>query len=497
MRLMSSGPALPPEILTVDQMAVADRSAIRSGTPGIVLMENAGRVVAEAVHARCPGGAVAVLVGPGNNGGDGFVAARHLARHGRDVRLALFGAREALTGDAALAAARWTGGILPFDPALVDGVATVVDALFGAGLSRSLPADVVSMFDGARARELPCIAVDMPSGVDGNTGSASDGALPAQATVTFHRLKPAHVLFPGRALAGEIVLADIGIPKTAAAGTALLNGPGLWRGQLLRPDWRSHKYRRGHAVVVGGPPQRAGASRLSAHAALRAGAGLVTLAVPDGALGAYVGDPKALMVVPAAEPEDLEALIAGSKVRAAVLGPGNGVGPATRNRVAVAAEAGLRLVLDADALTSFADEVDTLRALCATAGGAVLTPHDGEFHQLFPDVGGDRLTRARVAAARIGAVVVSKGPDTVVAGTAGETIVNANAPAYLATAGSGDVLAGIIGGLLATGMEPVAAAAAGVWLHGDAARGFGAGLIADDLLNRIPSAFQSAGVGPV
>ena len=489
MRLMSSGSALPPEILTVDQMAAADRAAIRSGTPGIVLMENAGRAVAEAVHSRTPDGAVVVLVGPGNNGGDGFVAARHLARYGRDVRLALFGAGAALAGDAARAAARWTGGIQTWDPALIDGAATVVDAVFGAGLSRPLPASVVSMFDAAR--DLPCLAVDLPSGVDGDTGVASPGVLSAHATVTFHRLKPAHVLFPGRALAGEIELADIGIPGGAVTGTALLNGPGLWREHLRQPDWQSHKYRRGHVVVIGGPPERAGAARLAAHAALRAGAGLVTLAVPSDALVAYVGDPKALMVAPAAEPEGLEALITGSKVRAAVLGPGNGVGPATRHRVAVAAEAGLRLVLDADALSSFAGDVAALATLCGTAETAVLTPHDGEFRRLFPDIEGDRLTRARAAAQRTGAVVVSKGPDTVVAGKDGHAVINSNAPANLATAGSGDVLAGIIGGLLASGMEPFAAAAAGVWLHGEAASEYGAGLIADDLLSGLPSALQS------
>ncbi len=491
MRLMSSGPALPPEILTVDQMAAADRSAILSGTPGIVLMEHAGRAVAEAVHARCPRGAVAVLVGPGNNGGDGFVAARHLARRGRDVRVALFGAREALAGDAALAAARWTGGIDAWNPALIDGAATVVDAVFGAGLSRPLPASVMTMFDAAR--DLHCVAVDLPSGVEGDTGNASTGVLPAQATVTFHRLKPAHVLFPGRALVGEIVLADIGIPGNAATGMAHLNGPTLWREQLRWPDWHSHKYQRGHVVVVGGPPQRAGAARLAAHAALRAGAGLVTLAVPSDALVAYIGDPKALMVAPAAEPDGLRALIAASKVRAAVLGPGNGVGPETRRRVAVAAEAGLSLVLDADALTSFADEVDSLGALCATAEAAVLTPHDGEFRRMFPDIQGDRLTRTRAAAERTGAVVVSKGPDTVVAGRDGQAVINANAPAHLATAGSGDVLAGIIGGLLATGMGPFAAASAGVWLHGEAGGDHGAGLIADDLVGRLPAALRSAG----
>jgi hydroxyethylthiazole kinase-like uncharacterized protein yjeF len=245
-------------------------------------------------------------------------------------------------------------------------------------------------------------------------------------------------------------------------------------------------------VVVGGPPERAGAARLAAHAALRTGAGLVTLAVPSDALTAYIGDPKALMVAPAAEPEGLEALIKGSKVRAAVLGPGNGVGPATRRRAAIAAEAGLRLVLDADALSSFAGDAPALAALCGAAEAVVLTPHDGEFRRLFPDIEGDRLTRARAAADRTGAVVVSKGPDTVVAGRDVDAIINANAPAILATAGSGDVLAGIIGGLLASAMEPFAAAAAGVWLHGEAASKYGAGLIADDLLSGLPPALRSA-----
>lgn len=492
MRLMSSGPALPPEILTVDQMAAADRSAIRSGTPGIVLMENAGRAVAEAVNARYPNGTVVILAGPGNNGGDGFVAARHLARHGRDVRLALFGTSEALAGDAALAAARWTGEIHGWDPALVEGTATVVDAVFGAGLSRPLPAGVVSVFDAVRARKLPCTAVDLPSGVDGDTGTASAGVLPAEATVTFHRLKPAHVLFPGRALAGEVVLADIGIPAPSVTGQVFLNGPAVWREQVRWPDWQTHKYLRGHAVVVGGPPRRAGAARLAAHAALRAGAGLVTLAVPAGAVSAYAGDPKALMLQPAAAPKRFREMLAAAKIDVAVVGPGNGVGAATRSRVAIAAQAGLRLVLDADALTSFAGDAEFLASHCASADVAVLTPHDGEFRRLFPDVEGDRLTRARVAAEQTGAVVISKGADTVVASKDGRAVINANAPANLATAGSGDVLAGIIGGLLASGMEPFAAASAGVWLHGEAASGYGTGLIADDLLRGLPSALQSS-----
>lgn len=492
MRLMSSGSTLPPEILTVAQVAAADRAAIRAGTPGVALMEKAGRAVADAVSSRFPADPVLVLAGPGNNGGDGFVAARHLMRNGREVRVALLGPREALAGDAALAAARWSGPVHPFESDLLDGAGIVVDAVFGAGLSRPLPPDVVALFNAVRVRGLPSVAVDLPSGVDGDTGVESPGVLPAEVTVTFHRLKPAHVLFPGRALAGEVVLADIGITASSVTGQAFLNGPAVWREQVRRLDWQSHKYLRGHAVVVGGPPRRAGAARLAAHAALRAGAGLVTLAVPAGAVPSYVGDPKALMLQPAAAPDRFREMLAVAKIAVAVVGPGNGVGAATRSRVAIAAEAGLRLVLDADALTSFAGNAKSLALHCASADAAVLTPHDGEFRRLFPDVEGDRLTRARIAAERTGAVVVSKGADTVVAGKDGRAVINANAPAHLATAGSGDVLAGIIGGLLASGMEPFAAGAEGAWLHGEAASEYGPGLIADDLLCSLPSVMRAS-----
>ncbi len=493
MRLMSSGPGLPPEILTVAQMAEADRAAIRSGTPGSVLMERAGRAVAEAVSQRIPTGDVLVLAGPGNNGGDGFVAARHLARQGRQVAVGLLGSREALTGDAALAAARWSGEAYALDCGLVDRAAVIIDAVFGAGLSRALPASVIPLFERARARQIPSVAIDLPSGVDGDTGHAADGVLPARLTVTFHRLKPGHVLFPGRDLAGEIVLADLGIPASPPPGSVFLNGPLLWREEQRLPYWRSHKYTRGHVVVAGGPAQRAGAARLAGLAALRAGAGLVTVAVPADAVHAYVGrEPKAIMIDSLADSGDWQDLMAASRVRTAVIGPGNGIGDVTRSRVAAAAKAGLRLVLDADALTSFVGRSDTLADLCAAAEAAVLTPHAGEFQRLFPELEGDRLTRTRTAARRTGATVVSKGPDTIVTRPDGRAIINANAPASLATAGSGDVLAGVIGGLLASGRDPMTAAAEAVWLHGEAARQFGPGLIADDLPDALPGALRRA-----
>ncbi len=493
MRLMSSSTSLPPEILSLAQTAAADRAAVDAGRPVQALMESAGRAIAEVVAARFPQGQIAVLAGPGNNGGDGFVAARFLALRGRNVRLALLGNPEKLKGEAAHAAARWDGPIESLTREIIGGAQVVVDGIFGAGLSRSLPDVVIDTLNAVRERDLPVVAIDLPSGVNGDTGTAVEGVLPADATVTFHRLKPAHVLFPGRGLCGELVLADIGISDDAVATQTFLNGPVVWQEQVVRPDWRSHKYERGALVVVGGPIRRSGAARLAACAALRSGAGVVTMAVPSEAVKGYIGNPRALMIEPVSELQEMRTLFEDGRIRAAVVGPGNGVGARTRSLVELAAAARLSVVLDADALTSFEHNAESFASFCRHAEAAVLTPHDGEFHRIFPDLRGDRLCRARAAAARTGAIVVSKGPDTVVAHPDGRTVINANAPETLATAGSGDVLAGIIGGLLATKMDPFSAAAAGVWLHGAAAQAHGSGLIADDLLTCLPEALRAAG----
>jgi ADP-dependent NAD(P)H-hydrate dehydratase / NAD(P)H-hydrate epimerase len=499
-------PSARPELLTPAEMSEADRFAVAAGTPGIALMERAGLAVAdEAARLTKSRGRIVVLCGPGGNGGDGFVAARLLAERGYPVELGLLGEREALKGDPALAAARYEGRVL--DAAALDpaGAACVIDALFGAGLARDIdrPArtiiERVNAFARAGGRVL---AVDVPSGVDGGTGKARGVAVEASASVTFFRLKPGHLLLPGRALGGAIRLADIGIPEAALkriAPRAFVNAPAVWRAALPRVTAESHKYARGAVLVLSGEAHRTGAARLAARAALRSGAGIVTLASPPDAVAVNAAHLTAVMVAPFANTREFEALLDDERRRAITLGPGAGVGPALRKLVAAALTKPAErrtVVLDADALVSFARDAARLKALIARGGhGAVLTPHEGEFARLFEGAPGvrledDKLTRARIAARFMGAVVLIKGADTVVAAPDGRATIGWDLPPWLATAGSGDVLSGLVSGLAAQGMAPFEAASAAVWLHGACGRALGEGLIAEDLPEALPGVLK-------
>ncbi len=483
-------------VLTIDEMYRADALAIAGGIPGEKLMEAAGAAVAGAVldmrgQLGLTGTAV-VLCGPGNNGGDGFVAARHLQAAGRPVRVALLGERSALTGDAAIHAARWDGPVERLDPAVTaacSGDDVIIDAVFGAGLTRPVDGVVAAALGTAPGGDRPHrVAVDVPSGVDGDTGAVQGTSVrrtvaKAHMTVTFFRRKPAHLLLPGRDLCGTVRVADIGIPDTVldAIGPACAaNGPSVWRVALPPPGSRSHKYSRGHVVISGGGVAT-GAARLAADAALRIGAGLATIASPAAAAATYRSGTAAVIVREVADADGFIQLISDERVSGLVLGPGSGIGPETRERVLAGLAAGKPSVLDADALSVFAEDPAALWA--AIRGPCVMTPHDGEFARLFGDDDGadSRLARARRGAAESGAVVLLKGADTVVAAPDGRAVINGNGPPWLATAGSGDVLAGAIGGLLAQGVLPFAAAAAAAWLHGAAAGRLGRGLIADDL----------------
>jgi hydroxyethylthiazole kinase-like uncharacterized protein yjeF len=464
---------------TCAEMARADTAAIAAGVPGYKLMEAAGAAVARHVEARFARAPVVVLCGPGNNGGDGFVVARHLAAAGWNVTLGLLGDRGALAGDAAAMAARWPGPVLPAVPALLAARPLVIDALFGAGLSRPLEGDALDLV--AAMKGCRVVAIDVPSGVSGDTGAVLGDAAPAEVTVTFFRRKPGHLLHPGRGLCGATVVADIGIPGAvldAIAPRAFANAPGLWLDAWPRLSPTAHKYARGHALVVGGATLT-GAARLAARAAARAGAGLVTVAADPVAVPVYAADIAAVMVRPIAGPADFAELLDDPRRNVVLLGPGNGADAACAARVRAALDFGKACVLDADALVAFADSSDEL--LVRLDARSVLTPHDGEFARLFPGIAGDRLARARAAAATSGAVVLLKGADTVIAHPDGRAAVNEGAPPWLATAGAGDVLAGLIAGLIARGMPAFEAACAGAWLHGAAARRFGPGLIADDL----------------
>ena len=472
------------EVLTVAQMAAADNFAAMAGTPTLTLMENAGRAVADAIAARFAPCAAVVLCGPGNNGGDGFVAARLLAERGFTVRLAGF---DSYKGDAAAMAGRWKGTRQALSPKVLEGAALVVDGLFGAGLSRPLEGaarDVASALG-----QCPVVAIDIPSGVAGDTGRVlGDTAVRADLTVTFFRKKPAHLLLPGRERCGEVLVAGIGIPDGALElirPTLFENTPSLWGKDYPWPQAEGHKYSRGHCVVVSGPHYATGAARLAARAALRVGAGLVSVASPLDAVAVNAAHLTAIMVKPFDGARGLADLFDDTRLGTVVMGPGLGVGFETRELVetALAGPPYRKLVLDADALSSFADDPEALFNRLRP-GAAVLTPHDGEFERLFPgllDASACKLDAARAAAARCGAVVLLKGSDTVIARPDGWAAINANAPATLATAGAGDVLAGLIGGLLAQGLEAGFAAAAAAWLHGDAAGRFGPGLIAEDI----------------
>jgi ADP-dependent NAD(P)H-hydrate dehydratase / NAD(P)H-hydrate epimerase len=478
------------EVFTNREMAKADALAVKSGTPSLTLMENAGGAVADAIAARYAPCRVAVLCGPGNNGGDGFVAARHLAAHGFEVLIA---AGSGHKGEAAAMAAKWQGARSPLAPSALDGAALIVDALFGAGLSRPLEGDYRRLVEAMNRASVPVIAVDVPSGVDGDTGEVRGAAARADLTVTFFRLKLAHLLLPGRRLCGEVLVADIGIPDSACAGIRLFeNSPALWGADFRWPRAEAHKYARGHCVVVSGSAYATGAARLAARGALRIGAGLTSVAAEGDAVAANAAHLTAIMVKPFEGAKGLKQLLSDRRLNAVVLGPGLGVGPKTRTLVKAVLTSGAAAVLDADALTSFRDDPKSLFA--QVKHPAVLTPHEGEFERIFPRIlktAPSKVEAARTAAARANAVVLLKGSDTVVASPDGRAAINANAPPTLATAGAGDVLAGFVGGLLAQGMAPFEAASAAAWLHGDAAGRFGPGLIAEDLPEILPESLSA------
>jgi ADP-dependent NAD(P)H-hydrate dehydratase / NAD(P)H-hydrate epimerase len=488
------------ELLTNAEMAEADRLAIAGGMLSIKLMENAGRATADAAAALLQGRRVTIVAGPGNNGGDGFVAARYLTERGISVRVSFVGDKAKLKGDAALAADRWSGPVETASSASLTDCDLIIDALFGAGLDRDVEGLPRAMIEAMNVAGVPVVAVDLPSGINGTTGAVMGVAVNAAHTVTFFRRKTGHLLLPGRLRCGAVQVADIGIPESVLATIkplAFMNRPALWGAVFPQPRSEGHKYSRGHAVVVSGGLPTTGAGRLAARGTLRAGAGLVTIASPREALSINAEATLAIMVRPVDGAGELAAFLADRRHNAVVLGPGGGVGPAMLELVAVVLASGAAAVLDADALTSLAQEPEVLAGTIAgpPKRSVVLTPHEGEFARLFKVIHEDhnvhsKLEKTRLAARYSGAVVLFKGADTVVAAPDGRASIADNAPPTLATAGAGDVLAGMVAGLLAQGMPAFEAASAAVWLHGEAANEFGPGLIAEDLPEALPAVYR-------
>jgi hydroxyethylthiazole kinase-like uncharacterized protein yjeF len=470
----------PREILTIAQVRAADASAIAAGTSGRELMRRAGQAVAEAIVERFPPQPVRVLAGPGANGGDAYVAARLLAERGWAVSL------EALAPpshpDAAAEAAGWAGVVGRVREGAEPGL--VLDGLFGAGLDRPISGELARLVRALERARAHVVAIDVPTGLGGDTGQRlGDVAIRADLTVTFHRRKPAHVLQPGRELCGEVVVADIGLGPTPAS--LWENTPELWLDRFPWPAVAAYKQSRGRLGVVSGESWHTGAARLAARAGLRIGAGLVTVLSPPESLMVNAAHLEAVMLRPFDTDVELEAIA--EQLEAVVIGPAAGVTEATLANVLALARTGAALVLDADAITVFRDEPEDLFSVIDRDD--VMTPHQGEFDRIFPGFlksSPERITAVRQAAVRAQAVVLLKGPDTVIAAPDGRAAVNLNGAPWLATAGSGDVLSGLIAGLLAQGMESFLAACAGVWIHAEAAGAHGPGLISEDLPDLVP-----------
>ncbi|MBO0664431.1 NAD(P)H-hydrate dehydratase [Jiella sp. MQZ9-1] len=498
-------------LLTPAEMARADALTIAAGTPGILLMERAAAAIVEAIEAAFPDAVrVACLAGPGNNGGDAWAAAAILQRRGRAVAVFRLQPPEKLSGDAAIAAQAFGNEGAPLAAFRPEAFDLVVDGLFGAGLSRALEGEVAGMVDRLNADPVPVLSIDLPSGISGLTGERLGMAVTATATVTFFRAKPGHWLEPGRSHCGSVTVADIGIAPVvldAIGPRTFANEPALWRDQLRTPADAGHKYDRGHAVVVSGGAAQTGAARLAATAALRGGAGLVTVLSPSSAVLVNATHLTAVMLKRCDDRATLTELLGDRRLNALVLGPGFGVGAQARDYAEAVLASEARLVLDADGITSFAEDPAALFALAAQAAdrrtkgeaAMVLTPHAGEFKRLFPDLAAaDAMAKpetARQAAARARSIVLLKGRDTVIAAPDGRAAINTTGTPWLATAGSGDVLSGLVAAALAQGAATFEAACAAVWMHGKAAEMFGPGLIAEDLPAMLPKVFARLAAG--
>jgi hydroxyethylthiazole kinase-like uncharacterized protein yjeF len=486
---------MPLDVLKTADSRACDRYAAAAGVPGFTLMQAAGAAVAKAILSRWAMRPVLILCGPGNNGGDGFVCGHVLRQAGWPVRVALLGEPSALKGDAAAALALWNGPVEPMTALSLGDAGLVVDGVFGAGLSRPLDDLVAELAARLASGRLPVVAIDLPSGISGDQSAPEGITFRADLTVSFHCRKPAHCLEPTASLCGEIVIADIGIPdgwRSAVSPLARLNTPAWWRQALPMPQAGTHKHQRGRLVVFSGGPSSTGAARLAAIAGLRVGAGLVTLASPASALLVNAAALTAVMLKRWDAAADTGEFLVSLRASAAVIGPAAGVGETTRRAVLEALTQSVPLVLDADALTCFEAEPQAL--FDRLRPGDVITPHTGEFERLFPGLlagSANRIEAASEAARLAGCVVLLKGADTVIAGEGQVPTINRHASPALATAGSGDVLAGLIGGLLAQGVPACEAACSAAWLHGDAGLRLGQGLIAEDLPGMLPQVLQA------
>lgn len=469
-------------------MGLADKLTIDAGVPGIDLMEAAGAFLAQVVR-RHFGDTHRVLVvcGPGNNGGDGFVLARLLSEAKLSVDLFVPKGTGSIDGDAKIAFGRLPGKVAQIEDPDWSSYDLIIDALFGAGLTKDIEGELGDIILQINNSPADVLAVDLPSGINGETGAICGNAVVSDVTATFFRYKPGHLLHPGKSHCGKTEVGQIGIQVTVLAEIGVNtfhNTPELWDLRLPKHQITQNKYSRGHTLVLSGPITKSGAARLMASAALRLGSGLVTLASASDVLPIHASRLDSVMFAEANDVGDFRHLLEDDRVNCICLGPGMPPDETTRRFVTEALGTDKNAVLDAGALSAFDNHQDMLiKQISSRKRDVVFTPHSGEFARLFPELTGlsSKLEMARQAALATDAVVVLKGPDTVVANSNGQATIASNAPPWLATAGSGDVLTGMIAGLLAQGMQAFDAACAAVWIHGEAANTIGSGMVSSDL----------------
>lgn len=488
-------PDLSAIVHTATQAKQCDELAITQfDMEGKTLLENAGDQVAEVLLQQfqpCP---TLILCGPGNNGGDGYVVANHLRTAGFEVTLLQFGAPK--NGSAAeMIAKEWQGKAIAFDEkkaiSLLKSYDLYVDAIFGTGLSRTLPEPLLRFIQALNQVKAPIISIDIPTGVDAETGQLHGGAIKATHTVTFTTRKVGHMLFPGRAYAGEVIVKNIGLPEkllTTVVPYIFRNIPDLWQSKLplkkAAKQLTMHKHQHGKLMVASDAESMTGATRLAALGAARTGVGIVHLAVPEATAMVYTLTQASWIIHKNEKAETLRELLKQVKPEAVLVGPGFGLDSQIHHYIEIMLKSRIACVLDADALTAYAGQAEELGNL--VKGPLIITPHEGEFARLFPNLKGSKIERAGEAAHILNGIVVLKGADTVIAAPSKLTVINDNAPWWLATAGSGDILAGMIAGFLAQGMPAFDAACAATWIHSEAANAFGPGMIAEDILPQLP-----------
>ncbi|VAV90167.1 NAD(P)H-hydrate epimerase / ADP-dependent (S)-NAD(P)H-hydrate dehydratase [hydrothermal vent metagenome] len=485
-------------ILTTKNCYQADKQAIASGITPVTRMENAGSGAAESITARYEKCKTLILCGPGANGGDGYVIARKLHEAGWSVDVM------ALTAPVAGSDAEFMAQQCPVDASsrvrqLPTDIELIVDCLYGAGLNRALDADTTQLIHQVNQHKSPVVAIDLPSGIFGDSNGGFAPCIVADTTITFAVKKLAHVLEPERSFCGVVEVVDIGFPDGMISDmpeVALENSPCLWSQIPVQPGAQSHKHNRGRLWVGCGGHLQTGAARLAARAGLRIGAGWVMLGGSKKAMQVCAAHETSIVLQTRPKHQSMAKTLQTSPVPdCVILGPAGGIGARMRADILDVLRSGIAAVLDADALRVMSAEPEVFFELCNE--NTVLLPHEAEFLGLFPDLNqtfGHKINRVKAAASRAGCTVLLKGADSVIANATGRAVVNTKTSAWLATLGTGDVLAGMVGGLMAQRVGGMDATCAAVWIHGALGQNLGAGLIAEDLPNEIPNILKNMAI---